>query len=90
VSEEIFDLVVAVNFEAVWLPMKHELEAMRSQGRGAIVNAACISGVVAAAMPSPYNATEHAVVGLTKETAVDAAGQASASTASARPTSIRR
>jgi NAD(P)-dependent dehydrogenase (short-subunit alcohol dehydrogenase family) len=70
-TEDVFDRVVAVNLKGVWLCMKYELRVMRRQRSGAIVNTASISGLVAAAMASPYNATKHAVVGLTKEAAVE-------------------
>jgi NAD(P)-dependent dehydrogenase (short-subunit alcohol dehydrogenase family) len=71
ISEETYDQVVAVNMKGVWLSLKYELAVMRKQGHGSVVNTASISGLVAAPMSSPYNATKHAVIGLTKEAAVE-------------------
>lgn len=71
IDEETYDQVVGVNMKGIWLCLKYELTVMRRQGQGSIVNTASISGLVAAGMSAPYNATKHAVIGLTKEAAVD-------------------
>jgi NAD(P)-dependent dehydrogenase (short-subunit alcohol dehydrogenase family) len=72
--EEVWHRVVAVNLTGVWLSMKAELTVMRAQRSGSIVNTASICGLRAAAMTTPYNTTKHAVLGLTKEAAVEFAG----------------
>ena len=43
---ELFDRVNAVNLRGVWACMKHELQAMRAQGSGAIVNCSSLGGLV--------------------------------------------
>jgi NAD(P)-dependent dehydrogenase (short-subunit alcohol dehydrogenase family) len=53
--------------------MKHEIPAMREQGGGAIVNTASVAGLVGAADLSPYYASKHGVVGLTKSIAAEVA-----------------
>ena len=64
--------VVAVNQTAVYLALKHEIGAFLAAGtRGAIVNTASFSGLVAVPFASAYVATKHAVVGLTKAAAVE-------------------
>ncbi|MDF2045981.1 glucose 1-dehydrogenase [Microbacterium sp. Kw_RZR3] len=69
VEEEAWDRVFDVNIKGVWLCMKHELRHMQDHGGGAIVNTASVSGLTGTALTSPYVATKHAVVGLTKVSA---------------------
>lgn len=71
--EDEFDRVVAVNLKGVWLSLKHALPVMYRQRQGAIVTTASVCGLRVAAGTSPYNATKHAVIGLTREAAVEAA-----------------
>jgi len=71
--EEAFDNVIAVNVRGVFLGLKYVLPVMFEQGSGAIVSTASmastggIPGVVA------YVASKHAVIGLTKTAAMEAA-----------------
>lgn len=58
--------VVAINLTSVFLCMKHQLPVMKAQGAGAIVNVASGAGLIAAPHMSPYTATKHGVLGLTK------------------------
>lgn len=71
VDEAVFDRVIAVNLKGVWLCMKHALQPMLKQGSGVIINTA--SALALTAMPnlSPYVASKHAVVGLTKTAALE-------------------
>lgn len=55
--------------------MKYEVEQMVKQGKGAIVNLASIAGLNGIPWAGTYAATKHAVVGLTKSTALDYATQ---------------
>lgn len=71
VPEADWDRVVAVNLKGTWLSMKYELQAMRRQRSGAVVNTASVCGLRAAAMSSPYNTTKHGILGMTKEAAVE-------------------
>ena len=48
---------------------------MREQGSGAIVNNSSIGGLIGSATRSAYSATKHAVLGLTRSTALEAGGQ---------------
>jgi NAD(P)-dependent dehydrogenase (short-subunit alcohol dehydrogenase family) len=72
-TAEEFDRVIGVNLRGVFLAMKHELAAMRERGGGAIVNTSSVAGLVGAADLSPYYASKHGVVGLTKSIAIEAA-----------------
>jgi NAD(P)-dependent dehydrogenase (short-subunit alcohol dehydrogenase family) len=73
-SLENWTRVVDVNLRGVFLCMKHEIPVLRERGGGAIVNTASVAGLVGAADLTPYYASKHGVVGLTKSVAVEAAG----------------
>ena len=62
------------NVLGVLLSMKHELRVMLAQGSGSIVNVSSAYGSVGAAGASVYVASKHAVEGLTKSAALEAAG----------------
>lgn len=68
-----FDRLMAVNARAVWLGMRREIASMRRRGGGAIVNVASIAGLRGYAGLSLYCAAKHAVIGMTKAAALDAA-----------------
>jgi NAD(P)-dependent dehydrogenase (short-subunit alcohol dehydrogenase family) len=55
------------------LSLKHELRVMRAQGRGSIVNISSTMGHKAAGGASIYTASKHAVEGVTKAAALEAA-----------------
>src|SRR5258705_6076325 len=61
------------NVLGVLLSMKHELRVMLPQGSGSIVNVSSTYGRVGAAGASVYSASKHAVEGLTKSAALEAA-----------------
>ena len=67
--------MIEVNVLGVYYGMKYEIEQMRKQGHGAIVNLASIAGLNGVPMTGTYCATKHAVVGLTKASALDHAAQ---------------
>jgi len=56
------------------LSMKHELRVMMAQGHGSIVNVSSSYGRIGTAGASVYVASKHAVEGLTKSAALEAAG----------------
>jgi NAD(P)-dependent dehydrogenase (short-subunit alcohol dehydrogenase family) len=61
------------NVLGVLLSMKHELRAMQAQGAGSIVNLSSTMGQRGAPGASLYTASKHAVEGLTKSAALEAA-----------------
>lgn len=70
-TRELWDQIFAVNVTGIWLSMKYEIEAMRASGGGAIMNTGSVSSLRAAPQISAYVASKHAVLGLTKVTALE-------------------
>lgn len=70
-----FDRAIAVNLKGIWLCMKYELQVMRGQGSGAIVNCSSQSGIVGTANLGAYTAAKHGVIGLTKAAALEYAAR---------------
>jgi NAD(P)-dependent dehydrogenase (short-subunit alcohol dehydrogenase family) len=69
--EEDWDHVISVNLKGVWLCMKYEIPQMLKQGKGTIVNASSMVGLIGLAKRSAYAASKHGVVGLTKVAALE-------------------
>lgn len=67
--------ILGVNVQGVFLCLKHEIARMLDQGGGAIVNLASAAGVVGVANKPAYTASKHAVVGLTKASALQYASR---------------
>lgn len=65
--------VIEVNQTGVFLGMRAVLPAMIEAGRGAIVNVCSIDGFRGAPLMSAYCAAKHAVLGLTRATALEVA-----------------
>jgi NAD(P)-dependent dehydrogenase (short-subunit alcohol dehydrogenase family) len=74
-TREDFDRVIAVNLRGVWSCMKFELQQMRKQGSGAIVNCSSIGGLVGGAGRGTYHAAKYGVLGLTTSAALEYAAQ---------------
>ena len=72
-SERSYDRVMAINVKGVWLCLKYEIQQMRKQGGGAIVNTASVAGLSGFPNLSIYVASKHAVVGMTKSAAIECA-----------------
>ncbi len=70
-----FQGMLQTNVLGLYFCMKYELQQMRQQGGGAIVNVASIAGLNGIPWAGTYAATKHAVVGLTKSSALDYAMQ---------------
>src|SRR3989440_4096318 len=66
-----YDRVMAVNLRGVWSCMKFELQVMRDQGSGAIVNCSSLGGLVGGNQRGTYHAAKHGVIGLTKSAALE-------------------
>ncbi len=66
-----WDQVVNINLRGTWLMMSREIEAMLGQGGGSIVNMSSTLGVRGSAFASPYSASKHGVLGLTRTAAIE-------------------
>ncbi len=71
-TEDNFDSVFSVNVKGLFITLQQELRQMVSQGwGGSIVNMASVGGMLATPGASPYVASKHAVLGLTKSAAIE-------------------
>ncbi|WMD18223.1 3-hydroxybutyrate dehydrogenase [Achromobacter seleniivolatilans] len=70
-----WDAILALNLSAVFHGTAAALPHMKKQGFGRIINIASAHGLVASANKSAYVAAKHGVVGFTKVTALETAGQ---------------
>ena len=66
-----FQQVMAVNAGGVFHGLASVLPVMRQQGSGAVVNTASVMGISAIGEQSGYTASKHAVIGLTRNAALE-------------------
>ncbi len=66
-----YDRIMAINLRGVWSSMKFELQQMRAQGSGAIVNCSSLGGLIGGSRRGTYHAAKHGVIGLTKSAALE-------------------
>jgi NAD(P)-dependent dehydrogenase (short-subunit alcohol dehydrogenase family) len=74
-TREDYDRVMGINLRGVWNSMKFELQQMRKQGSGAIVNCSSLGGLVGGAERGIYHAAKHGVIGFTKSAALEYAAR---------------
>src|SRR3989449_2962975 len=72
---EDYDRVMGINLQGVWSCMKFELQQMRKQGSGTIVNCSSLGGLVGGAERGIYHAAKHGVIGFTKSAALEYAAR---------------
>lgn len=72
---ERWDAIIAINLSHAFHTTAAALPSMYDKGWGRIVNIASAHGRVASALKSAYVAAKHGLVGLTKVTALEAAGR---------------
>jgi NAD(P)-dependent dehydrogenase (short-subunit alcohol dehydrogenase family) len=70
-TQEDYDRVMGINLRGVWSCMKFELQQMRKQGCGTIVNCSSLGGLVGGAERGIYHAAKHGVLGFTKSAALE-------------------
>jgi len=71
--DDLFQMVMTTNVMSVWLGIKHALRVFKPRKQGNIVVLSSISGITATPMLSPYCASKHAVTGLVRTAAREAA-----------------
>ncbi|MCZ2826704.1 MULTISPECIES: SDR family NAD(P)-dependent oxidoreductase [unclassified Modestobacter] len=71
VAEADFDQLMAVNVKGTWLCLREEIRVMEHQGSGSIVNVSSIGGLRGSSGMGAYQASKHAVIGLTRTAAHD-------------------
>src|SRR5487761_2340130 len=71
VSRDDYERVMAVNLRGVWSSMKFELQVMREQRSGGIVNCSSLGGLVGGNQRGTYHAAKHGVIGFTKSAALE-------------------
>jgi NAD(P)-dependent dehydrogenase (short-subunit alcohol dehydrogenase family) len=74
-NEAEYRRIFDINVWGVLNSMRHEIPAMLKNGGGAIVNTSSVAGYVGLGQVSIYNASKHAVEGLTKSVALEFAKQ---------------
>ena len=72
-SLDTLDRLYNVNVKGVFLGLAKVLPVMKSQGHGAILNTSSLAGLMGAPGMSPYIMSKHAVIGLTRTAAAEAA-----------------
>ena len=63
--------VINVNVVGVFLGLKHVIPAMLHRGGGSIINTSSTAGVTGSPGVCAYNASKHAVIGLTRSAAIE-------------------
>ena len=70
---DVLDTPYRVNVRGVYLGMSKVLPVMKEQGSGAILNTSSLAGIMGAPGMAPYVMSKHAVIGLTRSAAAEAA-----------------
>ncbi len=68
---ENWDDVTNTNLRGVWLSMRAEIQQMRRQGGGVIVNTGSVQGLASNPGFTAYTASKHGISGLTKTAALE-------------------
>jgi NAD(P)-dependent dehydrogenase (short-subunit alcohol dehydrogenase family) len=74
-DDALWDRLLAVNLHGTYFCMRAMLPSMFGRGRGRVINVASIAGKTGFPYTSAYCAAKHAVVGLTRAVALEAAGK---------------
>ena len=72
-SDEDWNRVIAVNLTGVFLCVRAQVRHMRPRGQGVIINTASAAALVGAPGTTPYTASKHAILGITRTVALELA-----------------
>jgi NAD(P)-dependent dehydrogenase (short-subunit alcohol dehydrogenase family) len=72
-TEDDWDSVLGVNLKGIWLCTRAQVRHMRPRGQGVIINTASTAGLVGAPGTTPYTASKHGVLGITRTVALELA-----------------
>lgn len=72
-DEDRFDQVMNVNVKGVFLGLKHAIPAIAKRGGGSIVITSSVAGINGSPGVAPYVTSKHAVIGMMKSAAQEAA-----------------
>jgi NAD(P)-dependent dehydrogenase (short-subunit alcohol dehydrogenase family) len=73
ITEEVIDDILATNVKGTWRCLRAQIAVMKPRRRGAIVNTGSIAGTRGYEGLAAYSASKHAIIGLTRCAALDAA-----------------
>lgn len=65
--------VLGVNVAGVFLGLKYVLPVMYAQGAGSVINTSSVAGLIGSPGMAGYNTSKHAVIGITRVAATEAA-----------------
>lgn len=68
---DVFQKVVDINLMGVYYGLRYVIPVMKAQGYGRIVNTSSVGGLRGVINQTAYVATKHAVIGLTKNAAIE-------------------
>lgn len=71
VTEEVWDRYFDINVKSVFLGCKYAVPEMKKAGKGSIINAAAVAGILPSAGRTPYNTTKGAIITFTKSMAME-------------------
>jgi NAD(P)-dependent dehydrogenase (short-subunit alcohol dehydrogenase family) len=72
-TEDDWNKVIAVNLTGVWLCVRAQVRHMRPRGQGVIINTASAAALVGAPGTTPYTASKHGILGITRTVALELA-----------------
>ena len=73
ITEKDFDFVYGINVKGVLFGLKYVLPIMKEQKSGSIVNTSSVAGLIGSPNMVLYNSSKHAVMGINKVAALEAA-----------------
>lgn len=73
ITEEDYEFVYGVNVKGAFFGLKYVLPVMKAQKSGSIVNTASVAGLIGSPGMVLYNSSKHALMGMNKVAALEAA-----------------